>query len=120
MLGGARFWNLNNSLDFIPVASGQADVTVGQTQFWVDPVLGARFRLNMGKGIFFNLMGDAGGFGVGSKSTYQIYGGLGKEFKKKFALLLGYRYLDVDYQSGGFTYDTHMSGLLAGFNIRFK
>jgi hypothetical protein len=35
-------------------------------------------------------------------------------------MLLGYRYLDVDYTNGGFLYDTHMSGLQAGFNIRFK
>jgi hypothetical protein len=26
----------------------------------------------------------------------------------------------VDYTNGGFLYDTHMSGLLAGFNIRLK
>jgi hypothetical protein len=119
VVGGARFWHLNNSLDFIPVAGG-SDVTVGQTQFWVDPVLGARFRLNMGKGFFFNVKGDAGGFGVGSKSTYQVYGGFGKEFKKRYSALLGYRYLSVDYQSGGFTYDVHMNGVLAGFDIRFK
>jgi len=85
-------------------------------------VVGARFRLNLDKGFFFNLKGDAGGFGVGSKSTYQIYGGIGKEFKKKYAILLGYRYLSVDYQNlaTGFLYDIHMNGALAGFDIRFK
>jgi hypothetical protein len=119
-VAGARVWHLNNSIDLVPVNTANPDTTVGQTQFWVDPVLGARFRLNLQKGFFFNLMGDAGGFGAGSKSTYQIYGGLGKEFKKKYSLLLGYRYLDVDYVNGGFTYDVHMNGMLAGFNIRFK
>jgi hypothetical protein len=122
VVSGARFWHLNNSLDLVPVDTTQPNVTVGQTQFWVDPLVGARFRLNLDKGWFVNLKGDAGGFGVGSKKTYQIYGGMGKEFKKKYSMLLGYRYLDMDYQnvSGGFLYDTHMSGFLAGFNIRFK
>ena len=95
-------------------------MTVGQTQNWVDPVLGARFRLNLNKGLFLNLKGDAGGFGVGSQLTYQIYAGAGKEFKKRYAAFLGYRYLYVDYSSGGFLYRVHMSGLVTGFNIRFK
>jgi hypothetical protein len=72
------------------------------------------------RGIFFNVKGDAGGFGVGSQLTYQIYGGVGKEFKQKFDVLLGYRHLYVDYKNGGFLYDVHMSGLQAGFNIHFK
>ena len=119
-IGGARYWHLNNSLDFLPVDTTQAPITVGQTQTWIDPVLGARFRLNLSKGFFVNINGDAGGFGVGSQLTYQTYAGVGKEFKKKFSVLLGYRYLFVDYKSGGFLYDVHMNGLQAGFNIRFK
>jgi hypothetical protein len=42
---------------------GSATVTVGQTQDWVNPVLGGRFRLNLDKGWFASLKGDAGGFG---------------------------------------------------------
>lgn len=118
-VGGGRFWDLNNSLELFPPNNGTT-VTAGQTQGWVDPVLGARFRLNLNKGFFTNLSGDAGGFGVGSQLTYQIYAGFGKEFKKKFSALLGYRYLFVDYKSGGFLYDVHMQGLQAGFNIRLK
>jgi len=26
----------------------------------------------------------------------------------------------VDYKNGGFLYDIHMNGMLAGFNVRFK
>ncbi len=118
-IGGGRYWHLNNSLDLFPPNNG-ATVTVGQTQNWIDPVLGARGRLNLNKGLFLNLNGDAGGFGVGSQLTYQIYTGVGKEFKKRYSILLGYRYMYVDYKNGGFLYDTHMNGLQAGFNIRFK
>lgn len=118
VVAGGRFWHLNNSIDLL--AGTQPATSVGQTQFWVDPVVGARFRLNLAKGFFISLKGDAGGFGVGSKATYQIYTGVGKEFKKKYSAMLGYRYLDVNYQNLGFTYDVHMNGALAGFNIRFK
>jgi len=115
---GGRIWHLNNSIDLL--AGTQPAATIGQTQLWIDPVVGARFRLNLNKGWFADLKGDAGGFGVGSKATYQVYGGVGKEFKKRYSVLLGYRYLDVNYENVGFTYDVHLNGLIAGLNIRFK
>src|SRR5262249_2261027 len=118
VMAGARFWRLDNSIDLFQGSS--TSVAVGQTENWVDPVLGARFRVNFKKGWFANLKGDVGGFGAGSQLTWQIYSGVGKQFKEKYSVLLGYRYLDVDYVNGGFLFDTHMSGLLAGFNIRFK
>lgn len=118
-VGGFRFWHLNNSLDLFP-GTITTEATVGQTQSWVDPVLGARFHVKLNKGWFGDLKGDAGGFGVGSQQTYQIYAGLGKTFKERFAVLLGYRYLYVDYVNGGFVYDTHMQGPLMGFLIHIK
>ncbi len=119
-IGGGRYWHLNNSLDLFPVDTTQATITAGQTQSWIDPVFGARFRLNLNKGFFVNINGDAGGFGVGSQLTYQTYAGIGKEFKKKYSMLFGYRYLFVDYKNGGFLYNVHMQGLQAGFGIRLK
>jgi hypothetical protein len=117
-VAGVRLWHLNNSFDLLP--GTLPAVTVGQTQSWADPVLGARFRFNLNKGWFVSLKGDAGGFGAGSQLTWQVYTGVGKQFKQRYSLLLGYRYMDVDYKNGGFLYDTHMSGLLAGFAIRVK
>jgi len=117
-VAGARFWHLNNSIDLLQGSAVAA--TAGQSQSWVDPVLGARFRVNLKKGLFVNLKGDVGGFGVGSQQTWQIYTGVGKEFKKKYSALFGYRYLQVDYKNGGFLFDNHMDGLLVGFDIRFK
>jgi hypothetical protein len=119
-IGGGRYWHLNNSLDLFPIDTTQATITAGQTQNWIDPVLGARFRLNLNKGFFAKVNGDAGGFGVGSQLTYQTYAGIGKEFKKRFSILLGYRYLYVDYKNGGFLYNVHMQGLQVGFGIRLK
>jgi len=117
-VAGARFWHLNNSLDLS--AGTLPAATAGQTQSWVDPVLGARFRVNFNKGWYANLKGDAGGFGAGSQLTWQVYTGLGKEIEEKYSFLLGYRYMFVDYKNGGFLYDIHMSGPLVGFAIRVK
>jgi hypothetical protein len=117
-LGGVRIWHLNNGISLYQ--GGATAVQTGQTEGWVDPVMGGRFRVYIKKGWFVDLKGDAGGFGAGSQLTWQMYGGLGKVFKKKYSTVIGYRYLDVDYQNGGFLYDTHMNGMIAGFSIRFK
>jgi hypothetical protein len=58
----------------------------GKRDPWRHP---ARFHLNLRKGLFATLKGDAGGFGVGSQLTYQIDTGIGKEFKQKFSTIIG-------------------------------
>jgi len=115
---GVRYWHMNNSLDLLQTSG--TTVTAGQTQGWVDPTVGGRFRLNLPKTSFVGLKGDIGGFGVGSSLSWQIYTGVGKEFKKRYSALLGYRYLYVDYSNSGFVYNVHMSGLIAGLSIKLK
>jgi len=72
------------------------------------------------KGWFATLKGDVGGFGAGSELSWQIYSGVGKEFKQKYSLLLAYRRLDVDYRNSGFVFDTKMNGVMLGFAVRLK
>ena len=117
-LAGFRYWHLTARLrldpGILPAFSGD------ETHNFVDPVLGARFRVNLKRGFFATLKGDAGGFGVGSQLSWQIYTGLGKEFKKRYSLFLGYRRLDIDYRSEGVIFDTKMNGALLGFGVRLK
>ena len=101
-------------LGFCPLSMPATDA-IGWT-----PVMGARFRLNLKKGWFVMLKGDAGGFGAGSQQTWQIYTGGGKEFKQRYSMFIGYRHLSVDYRDGGFIYNPNMNGILLGFAIKFK
>jgi hypothetical protein len=114
-LAGVRVWRLDNGLDLR--AGLLPALSLDQTASWADPVLGGRFRVNLPKTLFASFKGDAG---VGPNETWQIYTGGGKEFKQKYDLILAYRRLDVHYRSGGFLYDTSMSGLLLGMTIRFR
>jgi hypothetical protein len=74
----------------------------------------------LGRKLRFTLFGDVGGFGAGSQLEWQVVPVLGYELNKRFTLQAGYRYLDVNYRSGGFKYDVRLSGLFLGTTIRFK
>jgi hypothetical protein len=118
LIAGIRYWHLRSNLDLRPGLLPA--VHAGDSREWVDPVMGARFRVNLKNGWFAMLKGDAGGFGAGSQVTWQVYTGAGKEFKQRYSTFLGYRRLSVDYRDGGFVYDTNMNGVLLGFAIKFK
>jgi hypothetical protein len=114
---GFRYWHLGSSLEFEPNPLGQKFST---SQNWVDPLVGARLQMPLSPKLRFTVFGDVGGFGAGSQLEWQVAGLLGYQLKKRFTLQAGYRYLDVNYRSGGFKYDVAMSGLLLGTTIRFK
>jgi hypothetical protein len=118
VFAGIRYWHLNSNLGLRPGLLPAFNASASQN--WVDPVLGARFRLNLKRGWFVMLKGDGGGFDAGSHDTWQIYTGGGKEFKQKYSLFIGYRRLSVDYRNGGFIYDTNMNGTLLGLSIKLK
>lgn len=118
VLAGIRYWHLRNTLDLRPGILPAFSATTSND--WVDPILGARFQVNLKKGWFVMVKGDGGGFDAGSHDTWQIYAGGGKEFRQRYSLFLGYRRLSVDYRNGGFVYDINMNGMLLGFGIRFK
>jgi hypothetical protein len=114
---GFRYWHLGSSLEFEPNLLGQKFST---SQNWVDPLLGARLQTPLSPKLRFTVLGDVGGFGAGSQLEWQVAGLLGYQLNKRFTLQAGYRYLDVNYRSGGFKYDVAMSGLLLGTTIHFK
>jgi len=120
-LVGGRYWNILGSLDLsIPLAGVFVD-TSGRKE-WVDPFLGVQMRLYLGEKFSFALRGDAGGFDVGSKFTYNVLGLVGYKISRVVTLWLGYRVLGVDYESGSglnkFKYDVTMYGPIIGAEFR--
>jgi hypothetical protein len=60
-----------------------------------------------------------GGFGVGSDFMGDGLINLGYQWKKGLATVVGYRYLDVDYEHDGFLYDVLQDGFVLGLTWRF-
>ncbi len=107
LLAGARYnyIKLNLTIDG-PLGT----VSREGSKSWVDPYVGVLGRSRISDSISLVGKGDIGGFGVGSDLTWQLYGGLEFQISRSCYVGVGYRYLSVDYTSGGFTYDLATSG----------
>jgi opacity protein-like surface antigen len=136
-IAGLRYWNIGTdvSLDIV----GSANIpALGLTQtghlananssdmIWVDPLVGARVRQVLASGDEFQLKGDIGGFGVGSKISWQAVGGYVHNFQLyglNWAAMIGYRALEVDYSQGSGDSERGinlvMHGPIVGVGLRF-
>jgi hypothetical protein len=93
---------------------------------WVDPLVGARVRQELASGDEFRLQGDIGGFGVGSKISWQAVGGYVHNFQLyglNWQGMIGYRALEVDYSQGGGDSERGinlvMHGPIVGIGLKF-
>ena len=116
---GARWDVLQGKITF----KGPAGIVLEQTKQWVDPIVGLNLR-TAGQGrIHARLYSEIGGFGAGSKITWQIFPTVGIDLGKMAAVDVGYRWLDVNYESGEgvtfFKYDVLTQGPVGGIVFRF-
>jgi hypothetical protein len=114
ILGGLRYWNLSADLklDLATAASfaplgfntfGGRAIGKSGTLDWTDPVVGFRIRHSLTPLDDLQFRGDIGGFGVGSKFTWQAFGGYSHRFmwgSQPIDAFIGYRALYVDYTQG--------------------
>jgi hypothetical protein len=123
VLGGARYTQLDANLNLV-VTTGNSLLPGGSnsisgTENWWDPVIGTRVIQPLSDA--WSLVGyaDVGGFGVGSKLTYQLLAGVNWQFSKSVSAKAGYRYLYQDYENGGFVWDMASSGFYLGAGFSF-
>lgn len=86
---------------------------------WVDPFIGFQGRWEMNDQFYLVGRGDIGGFGVSSELTWNAYAALGAEISERTSVEFGYRYLQVDYERGGFNYDVATKGPFIGVRMDF-
>ncbi len=120
IFAGARYVNLGSTLAF---SGAHADWSAELSKGWVDPLVGAQLNVALSDRWWFDLHGDIGGFGVGSKLAWQAYADVGFQASDTVSVYLGYRALDMDYETGSgatlFRYDVLSSGPEAGVAFRF-
>jgi hypothetical protein len=116
-LFGVRYWHLSTTFTLQPqIANGYS-----QSASWTDAVAGGRIEFALTPKASATIFGDAGG--GSARLDYQVGGALGYKISRRWVLLVGYRYLSVDYRPNSqklFVYDVDMPGLAVGatFNIK--
>jgi hypothetical protein len=98
-------------------------LTVDQSQTWVDPIVGLNLRSPHDRRVFVRVYSEIGGFGLGSTFAWQIFPTVGVNLGRRSSIDFGYRWLDIDYETGEgneqFAYDTLTQGPVIGFTFRF-
>jgi hypothetical protein len=136
LLAGFRYWYQKADVSFdiagvldlgnLELVGGRGIARSGSVN-WIDPVIGARLRYAVAPGHEVFLRGDIGGFGVGSKFSWQVVSAYSFEFGTwnniTFAGLVGYRALSVDYAKGSgnrrYEFDQVQHGPIIGISARF-
>jgi hypothetical protein len=116
LLAGVRFDNLDDSLN---LQGPRRSFSGGKSQFWADPLLGARMKYQLARKWDARVWGDFGGFGAGSKFTGEVEGDLEYRFHRRWTANVGWRYLYTDYDHDGFVFNTAMNGPVIGATYRF-
>lgn len=113
VLAGFRTWWVRGTVDVGGVISRS------RGRSFTDPIIAARVNVPVAERWSVIGQGDVGGFGVGSRSTWQLVGTVNYRATDNLFLSAGYRHLSVDYRSGGTRIDVDLSGPLLGATWRF-
>lgn len=122
---GLRLYSINTVLNINYKTGALFDTarTESLTKTWVDPVIITRITAPLKGKCLLQLRADVGGFGIGSKFAWQIQADAGYKFSKLFQATVGYRYIDVDYESGSgsdrFLYNIATFGPTVRFAFNF-
>lgn len=118
LIGGVRYWSVDTTLTLqegvLPSRSAS------YTEDWFDPIVGLKGLYPIGNSSFF-VSGFLvfGGFGAGSDFMWDANLNLGYQWTETFSTVLGYRYMDLDYEDGSFLYDIAQDGFTLGLSWRF-
>ncbi len=136
LIAGGRYWHQELdvavalagtvNVDGLIVSGGRAFARSGAEQ-WVDPFIGARIRFQPAPGEEVIVRGDIGGFGAGSKFTWQALATYNWQMCTLGPMLIdgyaGWRALYVDYATGAgverYEFDVLQQGPVVGFTGRF-
>ena len=120
-LAGLRFASIDVAVESRHPTLGTAEQDGSES--WVDPVVGARVQIPIGKSWSFTGRGDIGGFGVGSDLTWQAVAQFQWRLGETLGLSLGYLAIYADYEDGDgsdlFRYDVTSQGPFAGMMFSF-
>jgi hypothetical protein len=88
------------------------------SQWWVDPIVGLRARVNFTRWLYLGAQADVGGFGAGSDIAWNVQAALGFNITRNLYSEIGYRYFYMDYTNGGALYQAGEFGVFVSLGLR--
>lgn len=114
---GVRPWWLNTRLRLNPgLDPGR---TVNSSLDWVDPLVAARAHLRLSDTWGLSAFGDVGGFGFGSRLSWQAGATLDWRPAEWIDLRAGWRHLFFEIEQSQVTMKTTVTGPIIGATMRF-
>ncbi|MCL7714925.1 hypothetical protein [Stenotrophomonas mori] len=113
LMGGLRNWDIKATVEVPGLVKAHSNSS------FTDPIVAARWRQSLAPRWSTLVYGDTGGFGVGSRSTWQLLGAVNYAALDNLHLSLGYRHLSVDYRDGGRRLDFSQGGPMLGVTWLF-
>jgi len=98
LLAGGRWVDMSVGLQ---TTGGLENHSGTASKDWLDPLIGVHALVPLSEKWWLGMRGDVGGFGVGSELSWQAYADIGFRASHLISIVLGYRALDIDYESGG-------------------
>lgn len=98
--GGLRYTDLGADLQVVGGGPLGETLAASGDDDWVDPVIGLRYLWPLGASWEIVAKGDIGGFGIASDFTWQTTLAAGWNATDHLSLLIGLRYIGVDYEDG--------------------
>ena len=115
--GGVRAYGVSNMLS---LRNQRGSRSFSTWSAWADPLIALRAHTDFGGGLGASFYGDVGGFGAGSKLSWQIIGSLDYQLTAAIALRVGYRYLAVNLEhQRDITFDMQIGGPFLAATFRF-
>jgi hypothetical protein len=116
-LAGIRYDRIGGTIE------GPFGQSHAAAQGWIDPIVGLTLHLPLGEKVSLDFRGDVGGFGVGSKFTWQAFPYVRWRAWKTVSLQGGYRVLAIDFENGSgiqrVKYDVVLLGPQLGVTFLF-
>jgi hypothetical protein len=103
----------------VDVGDVDAPRNYSDSEGWVDPLVMLRLRQKLGDKLFFQIYGDIGGFGISAQLDWMVEAGLTYQITDSMSAAIGFRYWNVDYESGSFLFDVDIYGPVVGIGWTF-
>jgi hypothetical protein len=136
LYGGVRGWwqkadasvNLGGTVNVGDLTfNPDRTLTASGNVSWIDPLVGVRLRQQFAPGMDLVMSGDVGGFGAGSKFSWQALAAFNHTLFVRnnitWSGMIGYKALHVDYSQGSglnlYEYNMTMHGPIIGLTAQF-